>query len=212
MSNKLLLAALAIVVFGAHHARADGRPLIWDVSRIGENGVKLHTGLQGQSSLEPSAGVTTSVLADNAGAVSSVPLSVWGSILLYSSRSAASRQTTQADMSYDAAAGLTRFLVSEKRSWIENPAMDVVSRRTVSLTAGAEGKAGIAASQTLRLEFPEIGAALATTGAADSGARTFTKAVSIEKKLSRRATVTASLSETDARPAASLRFDYAIRW
>ncbi|MCD2171751.1 hypothetical protein [Rhizobium sp. C4] len=212
MRNKYLVAALALVAFSACEAHADNRPLIWDVSRIGDNGLKLRTGLQGSSTMEPTAGVTTEVLADDAGAISSVPLSIWGSILLHSSRSPASLRTTQAAMDYDANAGRARFLLSEKRSWIETAAMDVVSRRTVALSAGAEGKAGIAASQTFRLEFPDLGAAFATTGVADSGARTFTKAISIEKKLTRRATVTASLTETDRQPTASLRFDYSVKW
>jgi hypothetical protein len=115
-------------------------------------------------------------------------------------------------MAFDAKEGRAQFLLSEKRSWMQSSSMDVVSRRTLALTTGAEGKAGIAASQTFRLEFPDLGAAFATSGAADSGARTFTKSLSLEKRLSRRATVTASLSETDRLPTASLRFDYSIKW
>jgi hypothetical protein len=212
MRNRHLLAALAIMVCGAHQAHADNRPLIWDVSRVGDNGLKLRTGLQGSDALQPSAGVTTEVLANDTGAVSSMPVSIWGSILLHSSQSPAALRTTRADMAFDAKEGRAQFLLSEKRSWMQSSSMDVVSRRTLALTTGAEGKAGIAASQTFRLEFPDLGAAFATSGAADSGARTFTKSLSLEKRLSRRATVTASLSETDRLPTASLRFDYSIKW
>jgi hypothetical protein len=212
MRKTHYLAALAISLCGAQHAHADSRPLIWDVSRVGDNGLKLRTGLQSSDTLQPSAGVTTEVLADGAGAISSVPVSIWGSILLHSSKSPASLRTTRADMDFDAKAGRAQFLLSEKRSWMQTSVMDVVSRRTLALTAGAEDKAGLAVSQTYRLEFPDLGAAFATTGTADSATRTFTKAVSVEKKLTRRATVTASLSETDRTPTASLRFDYAIKW
>lgn len=212
MRTKLLLTMLALAAGGAHQAHADSRPLIWDVSRVGDNGVKLRTGLQGSSDLQPSAGVTTEVLANDTGAVSSMPVSIWGSILLHSSNSPASLRTTQADMDLDAKEGRAQFLLSEKRSWIQSTSMDIVSRRTFALTAGAEGKAAVAASQTFRLEFPDLGTAFATTGTADSGAGTFTKAVSVEKQLTQRATVTASLSETDQQARASLRFDYAIKW
>jgi len=212
MRNRNLLAALAIMFCGAQQAYADNRPLIWDVSRVGDNGLRLRTGLQGSDALQPSAGVTTEVLANDSGAVSSMPVSIWGSILLHSSKSPASLRTTRADMDFDAKEGRAQFLLSEKRSWMQTTSMDIVSRRTLALTTGAEGKAGIAASQTFRLEFPDLGAAFATTGAADSGARTFTKSLSLEKQLSRRATVTASLSETDRLPTASLRFDYSIKW
>ena len=34
----------------------------------------------------------------------------------------------------------------------------------------------------------------------------------LEKRLTRRATLTASLNETDQHPTASLRFDYSIKW
>lgn len=212
MRKRHHLAALAIVICGAHHAHADNRPLIWDVSRIGDNGLKLRTGLQGSDSLQPSAGVTTEVLADDTGAISSVPVSIWGSILLHSSKSPASLRTTRADMEFDAKEGRAHFLLSEKRSWMQTSSMDVVSRRTLALTAGAEGKAGVAVSQSYRLEFPDLGAAFATTGTADSGARTFTKSLSLEKHITRRATLTASLNETDQQPTASLRFDYSIKW
>lgn len=212
MRMKHRLVALAIVVSAAHQAHADNRPLIWDVSRVGDNGVKLRTGLQGSSTLQPSAGVTTEVLANGDGAVSAVPVSIWGSILLNASKSPAALRTTQADMDFDAKEGRAQFLLSEKRSWIQSSSMDVVSRRTLALTAGAEGKAGVAASQTFRLEFPDLGTALATTGTADSGAGTFTKMVSVEKQLTQRSTVTASLSETDQQAKASLRFDYSIKW
>lgn len=212
MRNRLHLAVLAIVFGGAAQAHADNRPLIWDVSRVGDNGLKLRTGLQSSDTLQPSAGVTTEVLADGTGAISSVPVSIWGSILLHSSKSPASLRTTRADMDFDAKAGRAQFLLSEKRSWMETSTMDVVSRRTLVLTAGAEDKTGVAVSQTYRLEFPDIGAAFATTGTVDSAARSFTKAVSVEKKLTRRATVTAGLSETDRTATASLRFDYSIRW
>ncbi len=212
MRNKFHLATLAIVFCAAHQAHADSRPLIWDVSRIGDNGLKLRTGLQSSDALQPSAGVTTEVLANGVGAISSVPVSIWGSILLRSSQSPASLRATQADMDFDAQEGRAQFLLSEKRNWMQTSSMDVVSRRTLALTAGAEGKAGVAVSQTYRLEFPDLGAAFATTGAADSGARTFMKSLSVEKHLSRRATLTASLSETDRQPTASLRFDYAIKW
>ena len=212
MRNKYLWAALAIVFGGAHQAHADNRPLIWDVSRIGDNGLKLRTGLQSSEQLQPSAGLTTEVLADQTGAISSMPVSIWASILLHSSSSPASLRTTRADMDFDAKEGRAQFLLSEKRSWMQTTAMDVVSRRTLALTAGAEGKAGVAVSQTYRLEFPDLGAAFATTGTADSGARTFTKSLSLEKRLTRRATLTASLNETDQHPTASLRFDYSIKW
>ena len=87
MRNKYRVAALAFVLCGAPQAHADNRPLIWDVSRVGENGLKLRTGLQGTDTLQPSAGVTTEVLANDAGAISSMPVSIWGSILLHSSTS-----------------------------------------------------------------------------------------------------------------------------
>ena len=212
MRNKYRVAALAFVLCGAPQAHADNRPLIWDVSRVGENGLKLRTGLQGTDTLQPSAGVTTEVLANDAGAISSMPVSIWGSILLHSSTSPAALRTTRADMDFDAKEGRAQFLLSEKRNWMQTTSMDVVSRRTLALTAGAEGKAGVAVSQSYRLEFPALGAAFATTGTADSGARTFTKSLSLEKSLSRRATLTASLNETDQHPTASLRFDYSIKW
>ncbi|MET3612995.1 hypothetical protein ABID16_001300 [Rhizobium aquaticum] len=212
MRNKYHLAALAIVFCCAHQAHADNRPLIWDVARIGDNGLKLRTGLQSSDSLQPSAGVTTEVLADGTGTVSSIPVSIWGSILLHSSRTPASLRTAHAAVEIDANEGRAQFLVSEKRSWMQTPSVDIVSRRTLALTAGAEGKAGVSASQTFRLEFPDLGAAFATTGTADSGARSVTKSLSIEKRLTRRATLTASLDETDQHPTASLRFDYSIRW
>lgn len=212
MLNKYHLAALAIMVCCAHQAHADNRPLIWDVSRIGDNGLKLRTGLQSSDSLQPSAGVTTEVLADDTGAISSMPVSVWASILLHSSKTPASLRTAHAAVEIDAKEGRAQFLLSEKRSWMQTSSMDIVSRRTLALTAGAEGKAGVAASQTFRLEFPDLGAAFATTGTADSGARSFTKSLSVEKRLTRRSTLTASLNETDQHATASLRFDYAIKW
>lgn len=212
MRNKYHLAALAFVFCCAHQAHADNRPLIWDVSRIGDNGLKLRTGLQSSDSLQPSAGVTTEVLADDTGAISSMPVSVWASILLHSSRTSASLRTAHATVQIDAKEGRAQFLLSEKRSWMQTASMDIVSRRTLALTTGAEGKAGVAASQTFRIEFPDLGAAFATTGTADSGARSFTRSLSLEKRLSRRATLTASLNETDQHPTASLRFDYAIKW
>ncbi|HWU60484.1 MAG TPA: hypothetical protein VN112_00520 [Ensifer sp.] len=212
MRNKHRLAALAIVLCGVCDAHADSRPLIWDVSRIGDNGMKLRTGLQGFGTWQSSAGVTTEVLADDSGAVSAVPVSIWGSILLHSSKSAASLRTARADMDFDAKEGRAQFLLSEKQSWMQTTSMDVVSRRTLALTAGAEGKAGIAVSQSYRLEFPDLGAAFATTGTADSDARSVTKSLSVEKQISRGATLTASLNETDQQPTATLRFDYSIKW
>lgn len=212
MRNKNRLAALAIVLCGAHQAHADNRPLIWDVSRIGENGLKLRTGLRGSDALQPSAGVTTEVLADDTGMVSSMPVSVWGTLLLQSSKSPASLRAAHAAVEIDAKEGRAQFLLSEKRSWMQSNSMDVVSSRTFALTTGADSKVGITASQTFRLEFPDLGAAFATTGTADSGARTFTKSLSLEKRLTRRATLTASLNETDQRPTASVRFDYSIKW
>lgn len=212
MRKKYHLAALVFVFCCAHQAQADNRPLIWDVSRVGDNGLKLRTGLQSSDTLQPSAGVTTEVLADDTGMISSMPVSVWASILLHSSRTPASLLTAHATMEIDAKEGRAQFLLSEKRSWMQTSSMDIVSRRTLALTSGAIGKAGVAASQTIRLEFPDLGAAFATTGSADSGARTFTKSLSVEKQLTRRATLTASLNETDQHPTASLRFDYAIKW
>jgi hypothetical protein len=212
MKTLRMIAIFSVAMTIADMAHADGRPLIWNVSRVGDNGVKLRTGLQGDGRAEPSAGLTTQVLADDTGTISAVPVSIWGRVLLSSSNSPASQQTAQAQMDYDADARRARFLVSEKKSWIETAVLDMVSRRTVTVAAGGGGEAGIAAAQTLRLEFPQAGAALATTGSVDSAERSFTKSLSVEQTLYPDLTLTASLSETDRLTTATMRVDYSVKW
>jgi hypothetical protein len=212
MQKTFLMATLALFVSGSQLAHADGRPLIWSVSRIGDNGVKFRTGLRWPTAMEPSAGITTQVDADENGAISAVPVSVWTSLLIASQETAASKVSTLANMNYDAISRRAEFLVSEKRSWIETAAMDVVTRRSVGLAAGGDTRIALAASQSLRLEFPALNVAFAATGSADTNARTFTKSLSVEKALFRRMKVTANISESDRVAAAGLRLDYSIKW
>lgn len=212
MRQMTILAAFALATIGTGIAKADGRPLIWNVSRIGENGVKFRAGLRWPSRMEPSAGVVTKVIADETGTISAVPVSVWGTVLLDSTETQAMLSTAEANLDYDAAAERARFLISEKKSWIESSAMDVVSRRSMSVSAGSDGSAALYASQTVRLEFPALKVAMAATGSADSAARAFTKTISVEKAVFRRVKLTANVSETDRKTSASMRFDYAIKW
>lgn len=208
----MLTTVLGFFAFGQGTAHADGRPLIWSVSRVGDNGVKLRTGLKWPTAMEPSAGITTQVDADQSGAISAVPVSVWTSLLIASHETAASQRLTRADMNYDAISKRAQFLVSEKRSWIETSSMDVVTSRSVGLQAGGDAQTALAASQSLRLEFPDLAVSLAATGSADTLAKTFTKSLSLEKSLSGQLKVTANVSQTDRVATAGLRFDYAIKW
>lgn len=212
MHKHVATTALAIFVSGGQLAHAEGRPLIWNVSRIGDNGVKFRTGLQWPSQLEPSAGVTTKVLADENGAVSAVPVSLWSSIVIANRQSPASARSTRAEMNYNAESRRAEFLLSEKRSWIESTDMDIATLRTVGVATGGEARTALAASQSLRFEFPALNVAFAATGSTDTAARTFTKSLSVEKALYRRVKVTANVSETDRAATAGLRLDYSIRW
>ena len=193
-------------------AHADGRPFIWNVSRVGDNGVQFRTGLQWPTPMQPSAGVVTQVLASDTGAISSVPVSFWSSVVLDQSQSPAASVTTQASLDYDAIARRAAFLVSEKRSWIQTGTLNVVSRRSLGLDAGGDASGSIAASQTVKLEFPAWSAALSATGSADTAARTFSKTLAVEKAIFQRVKLTADVSETDHLTTASVRLDYSIKW
>lgn len=210
MRQNFTIYALALFLTGAAAAHADGRPLIWNVSRVGDNGVQFRTGLKWPSAMEPSAGVVTQVLADNAGAISAVPVSLWSSVVLNSYQGPAASVTAKASLDYDAAARRTAFLLSEKRSWIETGSMNVVSRRSLGLKAGAD--VALAASQTIKLEFPAWNAAFSATGTADTAARTFTKSVAVEKAIFRRVKLSAHVSETDHLTTAGVKLDYSIKW
>lgn len=212
MRKSRIIYGLGLFLAGAGAAHADGRPLIWNVSRVGDNGVQFRTGLQWPSPMQPSAGVVTQVLASEAGAISAVPVSIWSKVVLDQSQSAAASITTQASLDYDAIARRAAFLVSEKRSWIQTGTLNVVSRRSLGLNAGGDAASSLAATQTVKLEFPMWNAALSATATADTAARSFSKSLAVEKAVFRRVKLTADVSETDHVTTASVRLDYSIKW
>jgi hypothetical protein len=208
----LLCGLLLLISFEI--AMADPRPLIWEASRTGTNSVRLRTGVQWPSRFAPGFGVVTAVNADDKGAIGSVPVAFWGSLVLGSQASQAALSSQKVNLNLNAETRETAVRFTDSQGWIASPAVNVVSDRSVTVKVRPGARSAFKALQALRLEFPQLGASIAASGTvyAHDGSDGFTKSLSLQKSLFSTIKFTASLSEDASAPTAGFKLAYNAKW
>jgi hypothetical protein len=193
---------------------SDGdKPFIWSVSRAGQNGVAIQTGVQLRTDYAPKFGVDTSLLPSNTGELDAdtVPVTLWGSISLDGvTIGPGDPLTVKADV--NPLLGNAGLSLEAERSWGVSPDLDVST--TSILRAGrvsGEG-AGLSASQRLDLTIPDWNASLYSEAGADSVDNQRSGSVGLDKSFFKNVNVSASLTHVFSGPAPLLHAGYTHQW
>lgn len=205
---------LLATVFSSLPVHAEDLPLIWDVSRLGENAVSFHTGVRLRSRFSPSVGADASIIASDKGAISGqgLPLRLWGNVKLSEQRMPAESREMILAAAYDPKAGASTLSLTRLRTWIATPSIDLQTSRVLEArAAGGEGT-GVVARQTLRISLPDIRAALVSEGFVDPAQRVMAGSFSVEKSLMGDVTVSASVDDVLSRPSATFRAGFQRTW
>lgn len=193
---------------------SDGdKPLIWSVSRAGQNGVAIQTGVQLQTDYAPKFGVDTSLLPAKTGVLDAgtVPITLWGSIRLDGvTIGPGDPLIIKADA--NPLLGNAGLSLQVDQSWGVSPDLDLST--TSILRAGrvsGEG-AGLSANQRLDLTIPDWNASIYSEAGVESVDNQRSGSVGVDKNFFKNVNVSASLSNVLSGPAPLFHAGYTHQW
>lgn len=193
---------------------SDGdKPLIWSVSRAGQNGVAIQTGVQLRTGYAPKFGVDTSLLPAKTGAIDAgtIPTTIWGSIQLDGvTIGPGDPLTVKADI--NPLLGNAGLSLEAERSWGVSADVDIST--TSTLRAGRErGEgAGLSANQRLDLTIPDWNTSLYSEAGVDSVDNQTTGSIGMDRNFFKNVNVSASLTNVFKGPAPLFHAGYTHHW
>lgn len=193
---------------------SDGdRPLIWSVSRSGQNGVMLRTGVQLRNSYEPKVGIDTSLIPKKSGEVdaNTMPIKLWAKIRLEGfDVGPGSPVMVNADVNPTLGNGGVSLEAS--RSWNVSPDVELASTSVLRASrVHGEGQ-GLSATQRINLSVPDWSTSIYSETVIDSVDSQTTGSVGLNKDIFKSVNLSASLGDVFAAPRPAFHAGYQHRW
>jgi hypothetical protein len=188
-------------------AMAGEGPLLWNASKSGDT-LNVRPGLALAMPGNLRLGLESSLVAASpAGAgTTAAPLALWSELDLPGSQAASTL-----GMRLDARSGAGRAILRQSRSLSAGPVADLQLANAFEAGQRADGSSAFIARQELRLEFSDIGAALAGSAVLDNAAAVATS-LKLEQKLPLGISLTATLTDLRAASNAVIRAGLSGRW
>lgn len=208
------LAVIANISLVASAEASDGdKPLIWSVTRAGQNGVAIRTGVQLRTDYAPQFGVDTSLLPAKTGVLDAdtVPITMWGSFTLDGVMiGPGDPLTMKADINpLLHSVGLS---LQAERSWGVSPDVDISTTSILRAGRSSGEGAGLSASQRLDLAIPDWSASLYSEAGVDSVDNHATGTVGLDRNFFKNVNVSASVTNVFSGPAPLFHAGYTHQW
>ena len=215
--SRTALAAVCFAFAGlglSQLAQAADR-LIWQPTKLGDNGLHLRVGVKLQVAGEASAGADVAVAATRSGRVEDTPVDIWARVATRNGTRTAVATSRSIDGVFDPRGGTGHLDVSMNRKRILNASLDLERSRGVNLVCSEHLKRcdNIVFRQSARLTAVATGTAVVAEGRYAPAKLDVSNIVRVEQQITRKMTVTAALAapfKNDRQ--ASIGFSYAFTW
>ncbi len=189
------------------------RPLIWNVSRSGQNGVAIQTGVQLQNEFAPKVGIDTSFVPNKTGAMNAatMPIKIWARMKLAGIEDGAGNPlTVNADV--NPVLGDGGVSLEASRSWDITSDLEMASTSVVQAgNSNGEGR-GLSASQRVDFTMPDWQASFYSETTVDSVDKVPTASVGLDKSVFQNVNLSASFADVLAGPKPAFHAGYQHRW
>ncbi|KQR73917.1 hypothetical protein [Rhizobium sp. Leaf341] len=216
MSGAALSVAWLAFASVAHIPAASAADrLIWQPTRMGDNGLHLRMGVKLPAIGEASAGADLAVAATRSGRVEDAPVDVWVRAASRSGVRTAVVTSRSIDGSFDPRSGSGHVDVSTTRTRILSEAFDLERIRGVNLFCSDHLKRcdAVTVHQAARLTSLATGTAIVAEGQYASDTRGITHLVRVEQQITRKMNMTAVLAAPfETKRQASIGLSYAFTW
>ncbi len=207
-SARLLWLAAGLLAAYAGPVAAEGGPLSWSASRSGE-ALVLRPGVSLASSGNLRVGLESTLVAATAtrAGTTSAPMVLWSQIDL----PGASLIPATLGMRLDARSGAGRAVLRQSRIVSAGSVADLSLANSIEAGHRANGRSAFVGRQELRLEFPDIGVAVAGDAVLDNAAP-LSASLRIEQTWPVGIRLSATLSDLHTAPNAVIRAGLNRHW
>jgi hypothetical protein len=195
--------------------RADDsdRPLIWSVTRSGQNGVAIRTGVQLQTDYSPKIGIDTAMIPTKAGTVDAdtLPIKLWARFKLEGLDLGPNNPVTlNADANPNS--GNTGVSLEANRSWRVSPELELASTSVLRASQVRGTGQELSATQRINLSIPDWTASLYTEAVVDSVDSQTTGSIGMKKSVFKKVNLSASFTNVFAGVEPNFHAGYQHRW
>jgi hypothetical protein len=193
---------------------SDGdRPLIWSVSRSGQHGVMVRTGVQLRTSYAPKVGIDTSLIPTKSGEVdaNTMPIKLWARIRLEGFDVGPGNPViVNADV--NPVRGSAGVSLEANRSWTVSPDVELASTSVLRASRVHGEGDGLSATQRINLSVPDWSTSIYSETVVDSVDNQTTGSVGVNKSIFKSVNLSASLANVFGAPKPQFHAGYRHRW
>ncbi|MCM2294741.1 hypothetical protein NAC44_20650 [Allorhizobium sp. BGMRC 0089] len=195
------------------HAIDVAKPLMWSVTKSGDNGVAIETGVRVNSYSDMQFGLDTSMIAEKSGVVdpSTFPLTFFARMQVEGSADS-SGPTSWLRANLDPQTGLARVALERSNSWPLTGDIVFDSNRTLAAQHLDSAGALLSASQRLEMSISDWDTSFYTQATIESQGAVATSSLGLQKTLFDDINLSASVSDLWSEPQSSINARYERHW